>query len=304
MLVKLYSIRFKAMGSPCELQLYLADHNASAIGQEIVTVIRNLEAKYSRYQPDSITSRINVAAGTQQAIELDDETAYLIHFANVLYEQSDGLFDITSGILRHAWDFNRNKLPSHKKIKQLLPCIGWKKVEWCAPFIRLPIANMEIDFGGFVKEYAADVVASRCLALGIEHGLVNLGGDIHVMGPHPDGSPWRVGIQHPRQPHKAIAVVEIPRGAIATSGDYERFMIVDGRRYSHLLNPFTGESIQPRYASASVIASQCIIAGSFTTIALLKSNDVPHWLQAAGLPYLIVDDAMQLSGSIDVSAVS
>jgi FAD:protein FMN transferase len=293
--VKLHSINFKAMGSPCELQLYLEDNKASSIGQQIRELINHYEAKYSRYQSSSVTSRINSSAG-MEAVELDEETAKLIDYAAVLHQQSDGLFDITSGILRKVWNFKSNALPTQQEIEQLLPKIGWEKIEWNPPFIRLPHAGMEIDFGGYVKEYTADVVADFCLQNGVNHGLINLGGDIHVLGPHPNGSPWRVGIQHPRQIKKAIASIDISQGAIATSGDYERFMIIDGVRYSHLLNPFTGQSIQPQFASVSIIAARCLIAGSFSTIALLKSVDDSAWLNNVGLPHLIVDQQMNLSG--------
>lgn len=293
--MKLHSINFKAMGSPCELQLYLQDDKASSIGQQIQNLIYHYEAKYSRYQSSSVTSRINAAAGLE-VVKLDEETAKLIDYAAVLHQQSDGLFDITSGILRRAWDFKSQSLPTAQQIEELLPKIGWEKVQWNSPEIYLPYAGMEIDFGGYVKEYTADVVADFCLENGVNHGLINLGGDIHILGPHPDGSPWRVGIQHPRQIKKAIASVDIPQGAIATSGDYERFMVINGVRYSHLLNPFTGQSIQPRYASVSIIAARCLIAGSFSTIALLKSVDEPDWLNAVELPHLIVDQEMNLSG--------
>lgn len=293
--MKLHSINFKAMGSPCELQLYLEDNKASSIGQQIRELINHYEAKYSRYQSSSVTSLINSSAG-MEAVELDEETAKLIDYAAVLHQQSDGLFDITSGILRKVWNFKSNALPAQQEIEQLLPKIGWEKVEWNPPFIRLPHAGMEIDFGGYVKEYTADVVADFCLQNGVNHGLINLGGDIHVLGPHPNGSPWRVGIQHPRQIKKAIASIDISQGAIATSGDYERFMMIDSVRYSHLLNPFTGQSIQPQFASVSIIAARCLIAGSFSTIALLKSVDDSAWLNNVGLPHLIVDQQMNLSG--------
>jgi thiamine biosynthesis lipoprotein len=276
----------------------MEDHQASAIGQHISDIIQKLENKYSRYQTNSITSKINASAGTEEPTELDSETAGLIDYASVMHQQSNGLFDITSGILRNAWNFKSQALPERKQLDQLLPLIGWGKAEWLAPFFRLPLKGMEIDFGGYVKEYTADVVADFCMQEGIKHGLINLGGDIHVMGPHPDGSPWRVGIQHPRNIHKAIATIEIPQGAIATSGDYERFMIIDGTRYSHLLNPITGQSIQPKYASASVIAPRCIVAGSFSTITLLKSLTNPHWISNANLPYLLVDQDMKVSGSL------
>ncbi|HWV16232.1 MAG TPA: FAD:protein FMN transferase [Cellvibrio sp.] len=297
--MQLHSIQFKAMGSLCELKLYLPDDRASQIGQGIIDFVKRMEAKYSRYQADSITSRINAAAGKPEAVELDEETARLIDYAAVLHQQSDGLFDITSGILRKAWNFKSSQVPSTEQLAPLLPLIGWHLVEWQAPFIRLPQAGMEIDFGGYVKEYIADAAANLCREQGVEHGLVNLGGDIHVIGPHPDGAAWQVGIQHPRLPQVAIATVPVTQGAITTSGDYERFMMVDGVRYSHLLNPFTGQSIQPFYASASVVAPQCIVAGSFTTIALLKSQNEPDWLAEIGLPYLAIDQQMHMSGSID-----
>ena len=188
--MKLHSIKFKAMGSPCELQLYMDDKHASVIGQQACSLINQVEARYSRYQTSSITSRINAAAGAA-AIELDDETARLIDYANVMHQQSDGLFDITSGILRNAWNFKSRQVPSPQQLEQLLPLIGWQHVEWHAPFFRLPRAGMEIDFGGYVKEYTADLVANFCVQAGIHHGLINLGGDIHVIGPHLDGTPWR-----------------------------------------------------------------------------------------------------------------
>lgn len=298
--MQLHSISFKAMGSRCELKLYLPDATASHIGQQVMALVHRLEAKYSRYREDSVTSHINTSAGKTDAVKLDEETARLIDYAAVMHQQSDGLFDITSGILRKAWNFKSNQLPSEQQIAQLLPLIGWDQVEWQTPYLRLPQTGMEIDFGGYVKEYIADAAANFCLEQGVAHGLINLGGDIHVVGPHLDGSPWQVGIQHPRLPETAAATIAIDRGAITTSGDYERFMLVDGIRYSHLLNPFSGQSIQPRYASASVIAPQCIVAGSFSTIALLKSQDEPDWLEEVGLPYLTIDQQMRIKGSIDI----
>jgi FAD:protein FMN transferase len=297
--MQLHTITQKAMGSRFEFKLYLPDDRASDIGNQIMALVKHIEAKYSRYQSTSITSRINAAAGSNIPIELDEETARLIDYAGILHQQSDGLFDITSGILRNAWNFKTNQLPNADQIETLLPLIGWEKVEWKSPFLYLPHKGMEIDFGGYVKEYTADLIATFCMDQGVNHGLINLGGDIQVIGPHLDESPWQIGIQHPRIPHQAIATVEVAKGAIATSGDYERYMMVSGRRYSHLLNPFTGQSIQPAFASASVIAAQCIVAGSFSTIALLKSQQQPGWLVQSGLPFLTVDQSMQIAGTIE-----
>lgn len=297
--MKLHSIKFTAMGSPCELQLYMNEALAATVVPATLQLIKQLEEKYSRYRSDSLTTKINSAAGSDKSMPVDEETARLLDYAEVMYQQSDGLFDITSGVLRKAWNFKSQSLPQASQIEPLLPLIGWHKIEWAAPYIYLPFAGMELDFGGFVKEYAADAAAALCIQHGVVHGLINLGGDIHVVGPHPDGTPWKVGIRHPRIPERSIANIEITQGAIATSGDYERFMVVNGVRYCHLLNPFTGMSIQPFYSSASITASQCIIAGSFSTIALLKSVVNPDWLAASGLPHLLIDQHMSISGTVD-----
>ena len=289
---------FRAMGSPCELRLYAASAEQSAhAAAQARAAIEVLEARYSRYRPESLLSRINAAAGTATRIELDDETAGLLDYAAQAWQQSDGLFDVTSGILRRAWDFKSQRLPAQKEIDALLPLIGWQRVEWRRPFVRLPRAGMELDFGGYVKEYAADVAAGCCRRAGIENGLVELGGDIRVIGPHPDGSLWRVGIRHPRAPESPIAYVEVLEGAVASSGDYERCMLVDGRRYCHILNSKTGWPVSG-LAAVSVMAPQCLIAGTATTIAMLKEKAGRGWLDELSLPYLIVDAEMQVSGSI------
>lgn len=287
------------MGSPCEINLYCDQvEKAEQVTQLLLDEINRLEDKYTRYKTTSVTSAINQSAGKTGGIHLDEETSLLLNYANSLYQQSDGLFDITSGVLRQAWNFKSNTLPSKSSIDALLPLIGWNKLKWDNSKLTLPLAGMEIDFGGFVKEYSADVLATMCIDNGVQHGLINLGGDLKAIGPHPDGSPWRVGIQHPRKPATAIAKIEITSGGIATSGDYERYMLIKGKRYSHLLNPQTGNSIQPYFASVSVVSESCLLAGSFSSIAMLKSQEDKQWLNDIGLPFLTVDQTMQLNGTL------
>ncbi len=297
-MLELSSRTFKAMGSRCELHLYLPlDVPPEPLIGRLIGEVERLEAKYSRYRPTSVVSEINDAAGKGKLIEVDEETTQLLDYADALYDQSDGMFDITSGVLRRVWDFRSNCLPSSEAVSSILPLIDWPSVIRDANAIALPREGMQIDFGGFGKEYAVDVLAAHCVDEGVTHGLVNLGGDVCVVGPHPDGSPWRVGIQHPRAPGESIAVVELERGAVATSGDYERFMEIDGKRYSHLLNPMTGESLQPRFASVSVLADRCLVAGSFSTVAMLMTEGAAEWLESAGLPHLLVSQSAEISGS-------
>ena len=289
-----HSHTFKAMGSRCELRFYAPQGAGSSILRSALERLSSLEQKYSRYRPDSITSQINGRAGTGRSVPIDSETLGLLHYADSMYQQSRGLFDITSGVLRQAWDFRSARLPAPGQIEALMPMIGWPKVDWSSTGIALTIKGMELDFGGFVKEYAADQVAQTLRDNGVSHGLVNLGGDIVVVGPHPDEQPWQVGIRHPRQVDTALLKLPMTHGAIATSGDYERFMIVDGVRYSHLLNPSTGQPIRTPYASATVVADQCLIAGSFSSLALLLGETDPDWLTRTGLPHVLIDQSMSV----------
>jgi thiamine biosynthesis lipoprotein len=293
------SHRFRAMGSPCVLHLYAEPtERADEVAKLAIAEVERLEAKYSRYRDDSVTSRINRHAGRPDGVCVDSETAQLLDYAETAYRQSEGLFDITSGILRKAWNFKEKKLPTEGQLRALLERVGWQRARWCAPRLVLPEAGMEVDFGGYVKEYAADRVAQLCRDEGIRHGLVDLGGDLCVVGPHPDNSPWRVGIRHPRDPERAMACVPIHYGAIASSGDYERFMIVDGARYAHVLDPRTGWPVEG-LSSVSVVAPHCLVAGTAATIAMLMGREAgPAWLDELGLPSLRMTCNGELSGAL------
>jgi thiamine biosynthesis lipoprotein len=290
---------FKAMGSPCELHLYAeSPPRIDETAREAMAEIARLEQKYSRYRDDSLATRINRSAGDPNGIELDAETAALLDYAEIAWRESGGLFDITSGVLRRVWNFRSGRVPEQAEIDALRPLLGWDKLLWQRPHLRLPLAGMELDFGGYVKEYAADRVAERCRELGARHGLVDLGGDLAVIGPHPDGSPWRVGIRNPRAQQGAIASVALAAGGIATSGDYERCMTVGGRRYAHVLDPRTGWPVEG-LASVTVAAGHCLVAGTASTVAMLKGRR--HglaWLDRLGLPSLRVDASGAVSGSL------
>ncbi|HUP91258.1 MAG TPA: FAD:protein FMN transferase, partial [Solimonas sp.] len=298
-------LAFRAMGSPCQVKLYARTRAlAQAAVDEVQREVQRLEQKYSRYRDDSLTARINRSAGDAAGVEVDDETAGLLDYAAIAHRESGGLFDITSGVLRRAWDFRSGKLPAQAQLDALLPKVGWQRVRWQRPRLVLPLAGMELDFGGYVKEYAADAAAARARALGVAHGLVDLGGDVCLLGPHPDGQPWRVGIRDPQREDAAIATLDLDRGAIATSGDYERCMVVDGRRYSHLLDPRTGWPVTS-LASVSVVAAQCLVAGTSTTVALLMGPERgAEWLDALGLPNLRIAHDGRLGGSLAAAAVA
>ncbi len=285
------------MGSPCALHLYGDAETVTGAADAGCAEVERLEHKYSRYREGSLASRINRSAGQFGGVEVDPETAGLLDYADVAHRESGGLFDISSGILRRVWNYKSDRIPSQAEIEPILACIGWDKVDWNGRRITLPLPEMELDFGGFVKEYAADCVAELCRARGVRHGLVDLGGDLSVIGPHPDGSPWLIGVRHPRQPGHAIATLPLYRGGIASSGDYERCIVFEGRRYGHILDPRTGWPVEGLLC-ATVVAPRCLVAGSASTIAMLKGEELGgEWLDTLGLPSLRMNRDGTLGGS-------
>lgn len=293
-----FVLPFTAMGGACEIRLMAGGRAARQTARAAVAEVARIERLYSRYRPDSVTSRLNASAGGE-AVEVDGETAALLDYADTCWRQSGGAFDITSGVLRRAWDFRRPAPPAPADVDRLLSRVGWDKVEWRRPFLRLPLPGMEIDFGGIGKEYAADRATARCLEHGAGHALVNLGGDVRAAGPRPDGSPWVIGIRHPRRPDGLVADVALLEGALATSGDYERFILADGRRYGHLLDPRTGWPPVNGLRAASVAAPLCIVAGSLASMAMLAGEDGGKRLLAeSGLAHLWVDARGTVGGSL------
>ncbi|RPH67001.1 MAG: FAD:protein FMN transferase [Burkholderiales bacterium] len=284
------------MACGCEVRIADLDERAARQrARQAIDEIRRIEHKYSRYRADSVVGAINLAAGAAP-VRCDDETLSLVAYADALHGTSDGLFDITSGVLRRAWDFKRARIPSAAEIDAALSLVGWGRFERDGRQVRLARAGMEIDFGGFGKEYAADRAATLLMDAGCRHGFVNLGGDLRAFGPQPDGSAWRIGIQHPRKANETIASLDVVRGALATSGDYERYFELDGLRYCHILDPRTGWPVR-HWRSVTVLAPLAIAAGSLSTIAMLKEAAAAELLARSGAAWLTVGPSGQVDSS-------
>lgn len=284
----IHRVPFKAMGSLCEVVLSAGSLvQAQTLAQAAIDEVHRIEHKFSRYRADSLVSIINQHSGAEP-VDCDDETWSLLNFSNQLHQQSDGLFDITSGVLRRAWNFAAPAIPSVAILESLCALVGWSRVEMFDQKIRLPKKGMEIDFGGFGKEYAADRAALVLNQQGGNHGYINLAGDMRFMGPKPSGEPWMIGIQDPRQPDGVVATLPMSHGGLATSGDYERFFVLNGKRYCHVLDPFTGQPVS-HWRSVSVTAPMAVLAGSCSTIAMLKQEHGLEFLVATGFDYLAID---------------
>jgi thiamine biosynthesis lipoprotein len=294
----LFRFTFRAMAAENELQLAAADETTARRAANLaIADVRRIEAKYSRYRDDSVTTHINRAAGFEP-VALDCETAALLRYADQCHRLSGGLFDITSGVLRRVWDFKRKppRMPDPIALAENIALVSWPSVEWSPKAIRLPRAGMEIDFGGIGKEYAADRAATICLEAGIRHGLVDLAGDVRALGPQESGAPWRVGIAHPRHEGRVIAYVELAGGAIATSGDYERFFEIDGKRYCHILDPRSGMPVTA-WQSVSVVAPLCVVAGSCSTIGMLLGKKSLAFLRRQQVEFVAISADGSMHGT-------
>jgi thiamine biosynthesis lipoprotein len=283
----IHSVGFSAMASPCQILVASCDAaTALKIGQLAQTEALRIESKFSRYRADSALSKINHAGG--KTTRVDPETAVLLDFAQQCFQLSAGLFDVTSGILRKAWKFDQSdKLPQPDTVAALLPLVGFDKLHWDSPNLTMP-EGMELDFGGIGKEYAIDSVM-RLLASRFDLPLlVNFGGDL-CTNRAPGGKPWQVGIERPELVDQAALVLELSSGALATSGDTQRFLFSHGIRYSHILNPHTGWPVPNAPRSVTVAAATCMEAGMLATFSLLQGANAREFLAAQGTKFWCLD---------------
>lgn len=286
---------FRAMGSDCEFQLCFGGGSDSQfIFKCLQDELERLESKYSKFRKDSLLSQINLG----KEVNIDNETISLLEHAFNCFEQSEGLFDVTAGRLNSLWDFKKKKVPSQEEISYALSVTDFSKVSWNNGILSMP-AGMNVDFGGIVKEYAADTLAVLAKKFGVQYGLINLGGDIAIVGNKPDGIAWKVGITDPRGTETEIASIDIYSGGLATSGDYKRYFIYEGKRYSHILNPKTGFPCAGLRA-VSVAANLCTVAGSIATIAMLKDEpEAIKWLNDLGVPFVAMDSNLNMLRNSD-----
>ena len=273
---------FESMASPCEV---LCETEDAVFARKLAEFAREeaarIDRKYSRYRPDSVISQLNASRG--RMTEVDDETAKLLDFGETLWRLSDGRFDLTSGLLRHAWQFDEGRCrATPERIPELLARVGWQQVRWKPPFITLP-EGMEIDFGGIGKEYAVDRVADWAAKRSECPVLVNFGGDLRAVGVPPASGAWRVGIESVRKFGEATRRLELKSGALATSGDARRSIVINGKRYGHIFDARTGWPTPDTPRSVTVAGDTCSQAGSYSTLAMLQGANAEAFLESEGV---------------------
>lgn len=268
------------MNCPCEVLVDSSDATlAESLRHAAQQEAARIENQFSRYKPDNVVARINAARG--KPIHVDEETSALLDYAAHCYELSEGLFDITTGVLRRAWRFEGETITLNENaLAQARQHVGWNRVKWKCPTLTLP-DGFEVDLGGLCKEYAADRIVKLLKEKTDRSILVNLGGDIASLGSHE----WAVGIEDPRSPGKIGLTVALRSGGIATSGSNRRFARMNGRTYSHILNPRTGWPVVDAPLSVTVTAATCTEAGLWTTWAMLQGRDAESFLNHQKLQF-------------------
>lgn len=276
-------LAFPALGTRCEVQ-YCApggEVQAAAFERAAVGWVAAFEARYSRFRPESELSRINAAAG-REAVEVDADMERMLGLCETVYRMTQGMLDPTALPLIRLWDWKSRpaSLPAAEAIDGARRLVGWPRVQRSPGRIFLPEAGMALDFGGFGKEYAVDRVAALAREHGIENALVDFGRDLCGLGAPPGRPAWHIGLEDPRHPGRTWTSVAIAgsRG-VASSGDYVRNFVVDGRRYGHIVDPRTGWPVAHGCEQATVIGSSCLQAGVLSTAAFVLG--VP-----AALPWL------------------
>lgn len=274
---------FRSMASPCEILIgACSKFEARRLSLLAWTEVKRIEQKFSRYRDDNIVTKINTSQGKE--VLVDEETHRLLAFADQCYQASEGMFDITSGVLRKVWEFNSNAvIPTQAEVEKLLPLVGWENVKRDEASIQLK-PMMQLDFGGIGKEYAADRVLLLLTESNSQPYLVNLGGDIATNGALFPEHEWRVGVE-------AISdklvnnLLHLKEGAVATSGDSRRYLLSNGIRYSHILNPKTGWPVENAPHSITVMSPSCVQAGMLSSLALLQGKNAESFLDGMGVQY-------------------
>jgi len=261
-----YLYKFEAMNTPCELLLFEpSKHKADKIAQEVLQETKRLEQKYNYFTPHSYLSALNKRDETK----LDMETKTLLQRALGYYNATSHIFDVTIGTIKDLYKSAKSLEELQQKKALMLPYIGCEHFTIKRNKLYFDNPYTKIDLGGFVKEYAVDRAVSIFKKRKIKAGLVNFGGDIFALGKKPDGSPFKIGIKDPHNPHRFHTFVEIENEALTTSASYERNYQIEDENFSHII-PKKAHTPSPN--SVTVISQNCVESGVYSTSLMVNPN--------------------------------
>ncbi len=292
----LYRQVVKLMGNRFEISVVADDESwANECIDEAVAEIRRIEKLFTTFDESSQTNLINRNAGIAP-VKVDKEVLDLINRSKKISDITQGAFDITYGSIdKRLWNFDKTmtSLPDPQTAKKLVRLINYRNVildeKKCAVFLKEK--GMRIGFGGIGKGYAAEKAKSLLQKKGIKSGVVNAAGDLTVWGHQPDGKPWTIGVADPDAPRHAFSFLDITNMSVATSGNYEKFVMIGGKKYSHTIDPKTGLPVRG-IKSVTIISPNAEIADAMATPVMIMGIKVGLDMidQIRGLACIIIDD--------------
>jgi thiamine biosynthesis lipoprotein len=298
---------FPALGTINYIKIY-GGREPERILQEAADRISQIESRMSAFLPDSDISRLRKNAGNG-FVKISKETFRLIKTAVEFGELTDGAFDVTIRPLVELWGIGKkgNFIPSPEEIRQALRMVNYKDIELdeenCAAALKYP--GQSVDLGSIAKGYAADEIKRILLENGVQSAMVNLGGNVVVVGTRPDGQPWKIGIQNPLAPTgEYLGVLSVTDKTVVTSGSNERFFIKDGVRYHHILDPRTGAPGQSSLLSVTVVCESSTHADALTTALFLRGRDESaELLEKTGAEAIFIDTNLSVTatGNLKIS---
>jgi thiamine biosynthesis lipoprotein len=267
----LSNLSFHAMGTVCRVSLVEPSRSAAnAYLDQLLDWVADFETKYSRFLDDSLISQINRAAG-QAWVEIDEQTDRILNLCGEMVFFTTGVFDPTALPLIRLWNWKANPpvIPDERTIQQTRDVVGWRHVQRRKGGIFLSRPGMCLDLGGIGKEFAVDMAINLAAQFEVKHLLTDFGQDIRVIGQPPGKPAWHVGLENPRKPGSCWGSVAATNHAIASSGDYLRCFVRNGRRYGHIIDPRNGYPVSNECLGVSVIAPSCTLAGILSTSAFI-----------------------------------
>jgi FAD:protein FMN transferase len=304
---KIFSKVQKLMGNRFEISMVSEDENwANERIENAISEISRIEQLLTTFKPDSQTNLINDNAGIKP-VRVDNEVFDLIQRSLKISNLTQGAFDITYGSIdKTLWNFDTKmtSLPDAITAKKMVRLIDYQKVilNQNNYTVFLEDEGMRIGFGGIGKGYAAEMAKQLMIKEGVKSGVVNASGDLTTWGNQPDGKQWTIGIADPNHKHKTFSSLNISNMAVATSGDYEKFVIINGKRYSHTINPKTGLPITG-IKSVTIIAPNAELADSLATPVTVMGVKVGLDLinQIKGIACVIIDDNNKIFTSKNIN---
>lgn len=297
----------KLMGNRFELTVVADDEKfANECIEAGIEEIRRIERLLTTFSDDSETNQVNKNAGIQP-VAVSRETFDLVRRSIKISEVTQGAFDITYGSIdKRLWNFdvNMTALPDRETAKKMVRLINYKNVvldeRECTIFLREE--GMRIGFGGIGKGYAADRAKIIMKQMGVGSGVVNASGDLSAWGLQPNGQPWTVGIVNPDAKQEVFSYLVISDMAVATSGNYEKFIMVGGKKYSHTINPRTGLPVTG-IKSVTIIATHAEIADAMATPVTIMGIETGLDLinQMKDIEAIIIDDHNKLYTSKNIN---